>query len=74
MKTITINVTCQYDVEFSREVPDDVYDQLMDICDNGCSIDDGSHNKAMDWLANNVNEDNALNLVYEINDLNDGEL
>ena len=73
MKTITISVTCKYDVEITREVSDEVYDQLMGIIDNGCSIDDGSHNKAMAWLADNVNESDALNWEYEINDFNDGE-
>lgn len=75
MKTITINVTCKYDVEITREVSDEVYAQLCDIYDSGGSIFDGEirDGKAMDWLANNVNESDALNWEYEINDFNDGE-
>ncbi|MDE6410037.1 MAG: hypothetical protein K2K81_07330 [Muribaculaceae bacterium] len=75
MKTITINVTCKYDVEITREVSDEVYDQLCDIYDNGGSISDGEirDGKAMDWLADNVNEKDALNWEYEINDFNYGE-
>lgn len=75
MKTITLNVTCKYDVEITRDVPDDVYEQLCDVYDNGGSISDGElrDDKAMDWLANNVNERDALNWEYEINDFNEDE-
>ena len=76
MKTITINVTCKYDVEITREVSDEVYDQLCDIYDNGGSISDSEirDSKAMDWLADNVDERDALNWEYEISDFNDGEV
>lgn len=76
MKTITINVTCKYDVEITREVSDEVYDQLCDIYDNGGSISDSEirDGKAMDWLADNVKESDALNWEYEIYDFNDGEV
>ena len=39
---------------------------------NGGSISDGEirDGKAMNWLADNVNESDALNWEYEINDLN----
>lgn len=75
MKTITLNVTCKYDVEITRDVPDDVYEQLCDIYDNGGSISDGElrDGNAMDWLADNVNERDALNWEYEINDFNEDE-
>lgn len=42
MKTITLQVTCKYDVEITREVSDEVYKQLCDIYDSGGSISDGS--------------------------------
>lgn len=35
MKTITLQVSCKYDVEITREVSDEVYEQLCDIYDNG---------------------------------------
>ena len=75
MKKITLNVTCKYDVEITREVPDEVYEQLCDIYDNGgsisdCEIRDG---KAMDFLADNVSERDAFNWEYEINDFNNEE-
>lgn len=75
MKTITINVTCKYDVEIIQEVSDEVYDQLCDIYDNGGSISDSDmgNGKAMDWLADHINESDALNWEYEINDLNEEE-
>jgi hypothetical protein len=75
MKTITLQVSCKYDVEITREVSDEVYEQLCDIYDNGGTISDGEirDDKAMDWLANNVNESDALNWEYEIYDFNDGE-
>lgn len=75
MKTITLNVTCKYDVEITRDVPDDVYEQLCDVYDNGGSISDGElrDGNAMDWLADNVNERDALNWEYEINDFNEDE-
>ena len=76
MKTITINVTCKYDVEITSEVSDEVYEQLCDIYDNGGSISDCDmeNSRAMDWLADNVNERDALNWEYEIDDFNDGEV
>lgn len=75
MKTITLQVSCKYDVEITREVSDEVYGQLCDIYDNGGTISDGEirDDKAMDWLADNVNERDALNCEYEIYDFNDGE-
>ncbi|MBD5421495.1 MAG: hypothetical protein HDR38_08180 [Treponema sp.] len=75
MKTITINVTCTYDVEITREVSDEVHAQLCDIYDNGGSISDSEirDGKAMDWLADNVDERDALNWEYEINDLSEKE-
>lgn len=75
MKTITLNVTCKYDVEIICDVPDDVYRQLCDIYDNGGSISDGElrDGDAMDWLAAHVNERDALNWEYEINDINEYE-
>lgn len=73
MKTITINVTCSYDVEITTDVPDDVYDQLCDIYDNGGTISDSDmdNSKAMDWLADNINESDALNWEYKLNDFNE---
>lgn len=73
MKTITINVTCSYDVEITTDVPDDVYDQLCNIYDNGGSISDSDmdNSKAMDWLADNINESDALNWEYKLNDFNE---
>lgn len=74
MKTITLQVTYKYDVEITREVSDEVYEQLCDIYDNGGTISSGEIRddkaKAMDWLADNVNESNALNWEYEIYDIN----
>lgn len=73
MKTITINVTCSYDVEITTDVPDDVYDQLCGIYDNGGAISDSDmdNSKAMDWLADNINESDALNWEYKLNDFNE---
>lgn len=75
MKTITLQVTCKYDVEITRDVSDEVYEQLCDIYDNGGTISDGEIRddkaKAMDWLADNVNECDALNWEYEIYDFNE---
>lgn len=75
MKTITLQVTCKYDVEITREVSDEVYKQLCDIYDSGGSISDGEirDDKAMDWLADNVSECDALNWEYEIFDFNEEE-
>lgn len=73
MKTITINVTCSYDVEITTDVPDDVYDQLCDIYDNNGTISDSDmdNGKAMDWLADNINESDAINWEYKLNDFNE---
>ena len=74
MKTITLQVSCKYDVEITHEVSDEVYEQLYDIYDNDGTISDGEirDDKAMDWLADNVNESDAFNWEYEIHDINDG--
>ncbi len=73
MKTITLNVTCKYDVELTCDVPDRVYEQLCDIYDNGGTISDSEtfYNNASNWLSDNVCERDALNWEYEINDINE---
>lgn len=73
MKTITLNVTCKYDVELTCDVPDRVYEQLCDIYDNGGTVSDSELYKgdAANWLADNVSERDALNWEYEINDINE---
>lgn len=73
MKTITLQVSCKYDVEITREVSDEVYEQLCDIYDNRGTVSDNELYKsnATNWLADNVCERDALNWEYEINDINE---
>lgn len=63
MKTITLQVSCKYDVEITREVSDEVYEQLCDIYDNRDTVSDSELYKsnAANWLADNVSERDALN-------------
>lgn len=71
-KKISIRVTCAYDVWFEREVSEEVYKQLDDICENhSCEINDGDlHNsKALDWLGSNISEGDALNWQYTIDEM-----
>lgn len=71
MKTITINVTCTYDVEITKEVSDEVYDQLCDILDDSRYINDSgtTNDEAWEFLSNNVNESDAQNIEYRIDAL-----
>lgn len=56
------------------DVPDDVYEQLCDIYDNHrgeISDEDTLNANAMDWLADNVQEDDAISWEYKINKFNE---
>lgn len=73
MKKIeNLTVTCKYSVSMSGiEVPDDVYDALMenyelnpDDCRNTKEM-----NKAIDWLASHVHENDAFDWGYDIDDV-----
>lgn len=71
-KKITIRVTCTYDVWLEREVPEEVYKQLDDLCENHSGeISDGKlhHPEALDWLGSNISERDALNWQYTIDEM-----
>lgn len=70
MKTIKdITVTVKYTVGYGNvEVPDEVYEQLMNNqeIDN---IDDETQSAAMEWLGENMKEEDAMDWSYEIYDI-----
>ncbi len=76
MKKITISVTCSYDVEISKEVSDEVYEQLCDIYDNHRReiTDEDMHNlNAWEWFEENIKQSDYFNCKYEIYSLDDDE-
>lgn len=74
MKKIRIRVTCEYDVEISKEVSDIVFTQLCDICDNHMFeiTNKNRHNrKAWKWFEDNIKQSDSYKHLYEINSLED---
>ena len=69
MKTIKdLRVTVKYTVGYGNlEVPDDVYEQLMNNSEFSCT--DFDRGEAMDWLADNIREEDAMDWEYEIDDI-----
>lgn len=73
MKTIkNLQVTVKYTAGFENvEVPDDVYEGLM----NGCLFDSESlnmsdeENAAMEWMADHISERDAMSWEYEVDDV-----
>lgn len=73
MKKIkNLQVTVKYTAGFENvEVPDDVYEGLM----NGCLFDSESlnmsdeENAAMEWMADHISERDAMSWEYEVDDV-----
>ncbi len=76
MKKITISVTCSFDVEITKEVTDEVYEQLCDIYDNHRReiTDEDMHNlNAWEWFEENIKQSDYFNCKYEIFSLDEDE-
>ncbi len=79
MKKIRINVKATYTVGLEMGVPDDVYQALCKVYDNGGDIDpnsietyrDKELSDAADWLADNIREKDACEWEWEIVDLSE---
>jgi len=69
MKTIKdLRVTVKYTVGYGNiEVPDDVYEQLMNNSEFPTS--DTRYDEAQDWLADHIREEDAMDWEYEIDDI-----
>ena len=69
MKKIeNLSVKVTYHVEYGDvEVPDDVYEQLMN--NSEFSSDDMENAKALDWLSDNISEDDAMDWSFEVDDI-----
>lgn len=67
IKNLTVTVTYTVGLE-DIEVPEEVYDDLIENYDNGVwEVPEDSI--AAEWLANNIVEKDAMNWSYEIDDL-----
>ena len=67
-----LQVTVKYPAGFENvEVPDDVYEGLM----NGCLFDSEAlnmsdeENAAMEWMADHISERDAMSWEYEVDDV-----
>lgn len=73
MKVIKdLMVTVTYIVGFTNvEVPDDVYDGLMDRDEfNSADLDmSDEENAAMEWLQDNIHERDAMEFGFEIDNI-----
>lgn len=69
MKTIKdLRVTVKYTVGYGNvEVPDNVYEQLM--CNSELTSDDMENSEAIEWLNDNMHEEDAMDWCYEIDDI-----
>ena len=69
MKTIEdLTVTVTYTVSYSDvEVPDDVYEQLI----NNSTFSSGfvENQEVLEWLAENINEEDAMDWTFEVDDI-----
>jgi hypothetical protein len=77
MKEINhIDVKMTFNVSlFNIKVPDDVYEQLMELGENSITIDhnDDEFPDAKDWLDNNISSDDAYMWEYEVEEFVLGE-
>ena len=79
----TIAVTVTYNVEIETDIPDDVAESLQEIVDdqNGFVQEPDIYyfqgredlSRAAEWLTENINENAAMNIEYEIDELRDAE-
>lgn len=79
----TIAVTVKYNVEYGMDIPDNIaeaLDEIYSIYGGYVSEPDIYHSlrrddlaKAAEWLAENIHEDDAMNIEYEIDELSDVE-
>jgi len=52
------------------EVPDEIYEELMDIANNGIEVDEHcQHYEAAEWLRNNIREGDSCEHSTEIEDM-----
>jgi hypothetical protein len=67
-----LSITVTYEVGLHDiGVPDEVYEQLLAAAEQGKSIygDGDKYQEATEWLNNNINEHDAFECYYEINDI-----
>jgi len=74
MKTVKdLTVEVKYRVGLGNvEVPDDVFEQLVEAADNWDRIDPTMMNKyveAAEWLTENIRERDCMDWEYEIEDI-----
>lgn len=73
MQVKELNVTVTYRVGLQNlEIPQDVYDELVEAQENNDEINAGADNKylkASDWLSNNIRESDCFDLSTQIDDL-----
>lgn len=67
IKNLTVTVTYTVGLE-DIEVPEEVYDDLIENYDNGV-WEAPEDSIAAEWIANNIVEKDAMNWSYEIDDL-----
>ena len=69
MKTIKdLSVTVTYTVQYGNiEVPDKVFEQLEN--NSEISSDDMENSEALEWLSDNMKEDDAMDWKYQIEDI-----
>jgi hypothetical protein len=71
MKTISLNATVKYTVETLVDIPDDVYEDLMDVF-SGNDNNVSNYSKLYDWLAEHISRTDIVDDVeYSINDVTD---
>lgn len=71
-KIVDLSVTVTYTVNYKDiEVPEDVYEQMME--NSEFSSDDMENQEAFDWLVHNIEQEDALNWSYEVDDIEDVE-
>ena len=63
-----LNIVVKYTTgAYNIEVPDDVYDQLMEDDEFDCN--NPKHSDVIDWFSHNFCEDDATDWSYEIIDM-----
>ena len=69
MKTIkNLSVKVTYNVQYGNvEVTDDVYEQLME--NSEFNLDDLTNSAAKEFLRENIEESDALSIIYEVDDI-----
>lgn len=71
MKPVKMSVDVKYSVSGTFDISDEDFEKLYDVYGDEITPFDVEHSDAIEWLVGNIQESDALDLSYEVTDLNE---